>query len=120
LADALPEQRNGAFVSTIIAGQEGICLSRPPHGHPISRWIQAQESGTVIGDRGLHRSADHATMLSGLACKFVGGWSGIVEVEAGGAVESFFGGAGGVPSGQDLVLVAVFADEVEGESPAVG
>ena len=29
--------------------------------------------------------------LSGLARKFVGGWSGIVEVEVGGAVEGFFG-----------------------------
>jgi len=58
--------------------------------------------------------------LSGLARKFVGGWSGIVEVEVGGAVEGFFGGAGGVPGGQDLVLVAVLAGEVEGEAPAVG
>jgi len=42
LADALPEQRNGAFDSTIIAGQEGICSLRHPPKHPVNRWIQVQ------------------------------------------------------------------------------
>jgi hypothetical protein len=43
-----------------------------------------------------------------------------VQVEAGGAVERFFGGAGGEAGGQDFVVVAVVAGEVEGEAPTGG
>jgi hypothetical protein len=42
LADALPVQRNDAFGSTIIAGQEGICSLRHPPENPVRRWIRAQ------------------------------------------------------------------------------
>jgi len=41
LAGALPQQRNGAFDSTIIAGQEGNLLVTTPPKPPVNRWIQA-------------------------------------------------------------------------------
>jgi Protein of unknown function (DUF1254) len=47
-----------------------------------------------------------------------GGW--VVEVEAAGAIEGFFGGADGVSAGQDGVFVAVAAGEMDREAPAVG
>ena len=46
------------------------------------------------------------------------GW--VVEVEAAGAIEGFFGGADGVSAGQDGVFVAVAAGEMDREAPAVG
>jgi hypothetical protein len=45
---------------------------------------------------------------------------GVVEVEAAGAVEGFFGSAGGESAGQELVFVAVAAGEVQAEAPLLG
>ena len=45
---------------------------------------------------------------------------GVAEVEAAGAVDGFFGGAGGLAAGQDGVFVAVSAGQVDGEAPPVG
>lgn len=45
---------------------------------------------------------------------------GVVEVETARAVEGFFGAAGGQSVGQDGVLVAVAAGEVDGEAPDAG
>lgn len=45
---------------------------------------------------------------------------GVVEVEATGAVEGFYGCSGGVSGGQNAVFVAVAASEVDRETPAVG
>jgi len=59
--------------------------------------------------------------LSGVARKFVGGscpggW--VAEVEAAGGIEGVFGCAGCESGGQDRILVAVLAGEVDREAPA--
>jgi hypothetical protein len=51
------------------------------------------------------------------------GWrrlGGVVEVEAAGAVEGFFGSAGGESARQELVFVPVAAGEVQAEAPLLG
>jgi len=45
---------------------------------------------------------------------------GVVEVEAAGAVQGFFGGTDWVAAWQDGVFVSVFAGQVDGEAPPVG
>ena len=45
---------------------------------------------------------------------------GVVEVEAAGAVEGFFGGAGGQAAGQVVGLVVVVAGPVDREAPGAG
>jgi hypothetical protein len=44
----------------------------------------------------------------------------MVEVEAAGGVEGFFGAAGGESAGQGLVLVFAAAGQVEPEAPVLG
>lgn len=61
--------------------------------------------------------------LSGLARKFVGGsgpGGGVAEVQAAGGVQGVFGYAGEGAGGQDRILVAVFAGQVDREAPAGG
>jgi hypothetical protein len=50
----------------------------------------------------------------------LGPCGGVVEVEAAGAVECLLRGADGVSAGQEAVLVAIAAGEVDRESPVVG
>jgi len=64
----------------------------------------ARRPGVHLGERQRREAG-----LSDQSRKFVGGCSSVVEVEAGGAVEGFFGGAGGEAGGQELVLIAVLA-----------
>ena len=59
-------------------------------------------------------------MVTPVSSSGVGPGGGVVEVEAAGAVEGFFGGADGVSAGQDGVFVAVAAGEMDREAPAVG
>ncbi len=75
LADVLPVQRNGAFDSTIIAVQEGICSLRRSPGHTRRRWIQAQIASSQQSIIGLATRANLTPVfetLDATLCRYNG------------------------------------------------
>ena len=99
-------------VAIVTGGANGM-------GEAVARTLAGYGTRVVIADVDVERSErvtgeireSGGDVLSGQACKSVGGWSagGVAEVEGGGAVEGVFGEAGESAGRQDGVLVPVFA-----------
>jgi len=79
------------WITTVIATYAGVLKPFQTLELSTGLHVEAELQGTARSVGLPAENADLRRSLSGLVRKFVGGWSGIVEVEAGGAVESFFG-----------------------------
>src|SRR5664279_6573636 len=110
--------RNSVPLSTLLRRRSNSDYA-DPWVMPTPPRISLPRKGSGVGQVGITQPLG----LSGQIRNFVGGsgpGGGVAEVEAAGGVQGVFGGAGEGAGGQDRILVAVFAGQVDREAPAGG